>query len=90
MYPLPKESLAMTFTHWLETHLTEKGIDPETPIVVDGPSGPNHMTVATVTAAMRFAPAAEKKAIKTTLVKIDFANGDPLHFLTHLAHALAI
>lgn len=39
--------------------------------------------------AMFSAPAHEQAAIKTTLVKIDFRNGDILHFFRHLAGAIA-
>ena len=31
----------------------------------------------------------EKKQIKNTLVKIDFHNGDIMHFFTYLAQAIA-
>lgn len=80
----------MTFTKWLDTFIDEKGINRETPIQVEGESGLNFMTVETVVEAMKAAPAREQAAIKATFVKIDFANGDCLHFIKHLAGALAI
>lgn len=78
------------FSTWLDTFLQEKGIDPDTPITVEGPSGPNHMTVGILTDAIKVAPASERADIKTTLVRIDFANGNPMHFFTHIAQAIAI
>ena len=39
---------------------------------------------------IKAAPLHEQKAIKTTLVKIDFMNGDIRHFFRHLAQAIAI
>jgi hypothetical protein len=80
----------MTFAKWLDTFISEKGINPETGIEVEGASGANHMPATVVFDAMKAAPAHEQAAIKTTFVKIDFANGDPIHFVRHLAGVLAI
>lgn len=79
----------MTFTQWLDTFLSEKGIDLDAPFTVEGKSGPNFMTVETVVEAMKSAPKREQEQIKTTFVKIDFANGDVMHFIKHLAKAIA-
>ena len=80
----------MTFTKWLDTFLAEKNIDLGMTLTVEGPSGPNHMEVAHVVAAIKSANATEQAGIKTTMVKIDFANGDVMHFIKHLAKAIAI
>lgn len=80
----------MTFTKWLDTFLSEKGIDLDHPITVEGKSGPNYMEVSHVVAAMKATSAAEQAQIKTTLVMIDFRNGDVMHFIKHLAKAIAI
>ncbi len=79
-----------TFTTWFDTFIEEKGIDLEQTFSVEGPSGENIMPVGTVIEAIKMAPADEQGFIKHTLVRIDFHNGDPVHFFQHLAHALAI
>lgn len=81
----------MKFTTWLKTLIEEKGIDTETILNVKSPNGtPNAIPVGCVMEAMNAAPRHEQAAIKTTLVKIDFANGDILHFFRHLAGAIAV
>ncbi len=77
------------FCTWLNTLITEKGIDLERNIEVEGPSGLNIMPLSMVIDAIKFTTAAEQAKIKTTLVQIDFANGDICHFFQHLAGALA-
>lgn len=78
------------FNTWLDTFISEKGIDLEQVFTVDGPSGPNHMPYEVVINAMYGAPFAEQAAIKNTLVMIDFKNGDVRHYLRHLAQAIAL
>ena len=80
----------MTFAKWFETFLTEKNVNMGKEIVVSGPSGQNYMTVQTVVDAIKATGKGEQSAIKTTLVKIDFANGSVTHYFNHLAQALAI
>lgn len=80
----------MRFTTWLDTFLSEKGIDLDRRISVEGPSGENDMAVSDVVAAMKRTTSGEQAQIKTTLVMIDFRNGDVLHFIKHLAQAIAI
>lgn len=80
----------MTFANWLDTFITEKRIDTEQTITVQGRSGTNVIPVGCVLDAMKQASRKEQAGIKTTLVKIDFMNGDVLHFIRHLAQALAI
>jgi len=80
----------MTFSKWFDTLIGEKGIDPEATIDVEGNSGTNIMPLSMVFDAIKNAPNSEQKEIKTILVKIDFMNGDILHFVKHLAQALAV
>lgn len=80
----------MNFSNWLDTFLSEKGIQLDQPFTVEGKSGPNFMEVSHVVAAMKAAPAHEQNRIKATFVKIDFVNGDCMHFIKHLAGAIAI
>ena len=80
----------MTFAKWLDTLVDEKGYDTELIITVDGPSGENLIPLEIVLTAIKNTCQSEQKMIKETLVKIDFLNGDCLHFFKHLAKALAI
>ena len=83
------EHMNTNFTTWLDTFLAEKGTDLEHRFEVDGPSGLNSIPVGCVVEALRSAPRHEQDAVRDMLVRIDFANGDHLHFLGHLAGALA-
>ena len=75
---------------YLELLVGEKsGISMETPIEVEGPSGTNFMNVGVICEHIVIAPKQEQDDIKKMLVKIDFNNGDILHFFTYLAQAIA-
>lgn len=80
----------MTFNKWLDTFVSEKGLDTEQVIEAEGPSGANFMPLAIVLGAIKQAPKHEQEKIRWTIVRIDFANGDVMHFFAHLAKALAI
>ncbi len=79
----------MTFTKWLDTFIQEKGIEDQV-IEVEGDSGLNIIPLAVLVEAIKSACQSEQKSIKSTLVKIDFANGNVMHFFNHLAKAVAI
>jgi hypothetical protein len=78
------------FAIWLMTFVDEKDFDTDMTFEIEGPSGTNMMDYNVVCQAMLDAPANEQAAIKSTLVEIDFKNGDIGHFFRHLAKALAI
>ena len=80
----------MRFGNWLDTLISEKGLDTERRFIVGGPSGENSIPLGCLVDAIKAAPSNEQAAIKTTLVKIDFMNGDVCHFFQHLAGAIAI
>ena len=76
--------------NYLNNLISEKSnISMNTEIEVEGNSGTNFMTVGIVVEHILIAPKAEQDAIKNMLVKIDFHNGDVLHFFKHLAGAIA-
>ena len=75
---------------YLTNLLAEKNIDLETPIEVEGNSGTNFMTVENVYDGILATTKTEQEQIRKTLVRIDFMNGDILHFIKHLAKAMAI
>lgn len=82
--------MSKTFNTWIDTMMDEKGIDLEQIIEVEGKEwGLNLIPVAVVIEHMKIAPKHEQSQIKTTLVKIDFLNGDVLHFIKYLAKAIA-
>lgn len=78
-----------SFNRWLDTFVEEKRIDLHRIFEVEGPSGFNIIPVGCIVDLMKSAPASEQAAIKSTLVKIDFVNGDVYHFFRHLAGAVA-
>ena len=80
----------MNFKNWLLTFIDEKGIDLEDTFTVEGPSGPNHIPLGCLVDAMIQAPTQEQHGIKDMIVKIDFRNGEVMHYFQHLAHAIAI
>jgi hypothetical protein len=79
----------MTFATWLDTFVSEKGIDLEDVLAVEGPSGLNQIPVGCLVDLMKQAPKHEQAGIKTMIVKIDFRNGDVLDYFRHLAQAVA-
>ena len=76
-------------TNYLNTLISEKGLNLETIIEVQGEYGANFIPLAVVVEHIAIANSTEKAQIKNTLVKIDFHNGDIMHFFTHLAKAIA-
>lgn len=78
-----------TFAQWFKTFNEEKGIDPETNIEVEGPSGTNFMTLQNVFDAILSTSIDEQYGIKNMLVRIDFANADVVGYYKHLAKAIA-
>lgn len=79
----------MNFSNWLDVFIEEKGLDLEETFTVEGKSGPNMIPVGVIVEHMKIANKHEQFEIKNMLVKIDFFNGDVLHFFRHLAGAIA-
>ena len=78
------------FSAWLDLLIAEKGVDLEATFTfIDFRGEYNIMPYGVVVEAMHSAPLHEQAIIKGTVVKIDFANGDILHYLRHLGTALA-
>lgn len=81
----------MNFEEWLDTFLKEKGIDKEQflEIETDDPVFGNHiMPLAVLIEAILATNKQEQEQIKNCLVKIDFMNGDVIHFFKHIAKAI--
>ena len=81
-------STTQNFDNWLDTFFEEKVIDLEQGFELEGPSGLNLFSYGVVVDHLKAARPEVQEQAKTILVKIDFLNGDPLHFLRHLAGAL--
>ena len=77
------------FNNWIDTLNSEKGIDLEQRFEVEGASGTNSFSYGVVVEHIKITTGSEQKAIKTMLVKIDFANGDICDFYRYLAKAIA-
>ena len=75
---------------YLKALLNEKNICEETSFEVDGNLGTNFISVGVIVENIIATSKKEQKQIKTILTKIDFMNGDILHFFKHLAKAIAI
>ena len=80
----------MTTNNWLNTLIEEKNLDTNHTFEVEGANGMNFIPLAVVIEHINIAGRYEQIKIKDILVKIDFANGDVMHFFNHLAQALAI
>ena len=77
------------FNNWIDTLVLEKGVDLEQSFTVEGELGANYIPYAVIVEHMKIATTAEQKDIKDILVKIDYCNGDILHFFRHLGQAIA-
>ena len=75
---------------WIDRFVSEKGLDTEHTFEVEGASGPNFIPLAVVIEHIKIATKQEQAQIKNVLVKIDFVNGNAMHFFEHLAKAVAI
>jgi hypothetical protein len=75
----------MKFKNWLETMISEKGVDLETDIQIQGHIGLNYNVLIEFLNSL---PKHFQAQIKQKLVTIDFMNGDIFHFLKHLANGM--
>lgn len=82
----------MKFATWLDTFIDEKGLNTERVFEVDTDDFWQHHTIpfGVVVEAAKNATTHEQAQIKNTIVRIDFLNGDPMHFFAHLAKGLAL
>jgi|TARA_Y100000401_G_scaffold98144_1_gene85810 hypothetical protein len=83
-----QQGLKMNFQTWFNTFLEEKALPSETWLIADEDGLVHHITSAVVIEAIYSASKYEQAQIKNTIVKIDFHNGNVLHFFKHLAKGL--
>lgn len=70
---------------WLDTFLEEKGFDPKTIIEHQGKNQFHMIEAGHIIEFVKGLDDDLKSQIKTKFVQIDFANGDYMHFIKHLA-----
>ncbi len=80
----------LKYAKWLDTLVSEKGIDTEELLEIEGNSGTNLMPLSVVLNTIKGANIVEREGIMSMLVKIDFKGGDILDYFKHLAKALAV
>lgn len=78
--------------NYLETLISEKGLDLEGTIIeVEGQDwGLNIIELGAVVDYIMASGPANQAKVKDTLVKIDFHNGDVMHFFKHVAKFMAV
>ena len=78
--------------NYLETLISEKGLDLEGTIIeVEGQDwGLNIIELGAVVDYIMASGPANQAQVKDTLVKIDFHNGDIMHFFKHVAKFMAV
>ncbi len=75
---------------YLQNLTSEKNLNLDFTFEVEGANwGVNFIPLNVVIENILIASKQEQSEIKDTLVKIDFHNGDVMHFFAHLAVALA-
>ena len=75
---------------YFRTLLNEKGIDLQTVLEVEGKEwGVNFIPVEVVVEFMETRSIETQKKMRNNLTKIDFMNGDVMHFFTYVAKFLA-
>lgn len=75
------------FERWIKTFFEEKGVDLCHIFTVEHNGYTHILQLDYIIEACIKASKHEQKQIKDTIVKIDFLNGDILHFMNHLATA---
>ena len=77
--------------NYLNTLLNEKGISTETVLEVQGSDwGTNFIPVSSVLEFINNLDINTKAKIKANFIKIDFLNGDIMHFMNYIAKGMAI
>ena len=81
----------MKFNKWLDTFVSEKGLNLEAVFEADGKDfGANFIPLGSIVEFIKACDDATKSTIKTNFVKIDFMNGDVNHFFQYIANGMAI
>ena len=79
----------LVWNKWLDTFVEEKDIDTGFTFEFEDKNGFHIVEVADVIAFIKKLGWDHKTKIKDTFVKIDFMNGDPMHFMSYMAKGMA-
>lgn len=77
------------FNNWLDTFIDEKNINKDDTFEINKNGTLNIISYGSIIDHIKITSKQEQEQIKKTIVKIDFFNGDVLHFFRHLGQALA-
>jgi|TARA_Y100000592_G_C5247343_1_gene211168 hypothetical protein len=77
------------FNNWLDTFIDEKNINKNDTFEINKNGTLNIISYGSIIDHIKITSKQEQEQIKKTIVKIDFFNGDVLHFFRHLGQALA-
>lgn len=78
----------LVWNKWLDTFVDEKGIDTGHCFEFEDKHGFHIVETATVIDYVKKLGWDHKTKIKDTFVKIDFMNGDPMHFMGFMAKGM--
>lgn len=79
------------FNTWLETFIEEKGINTGRAFDFVNDNGVwNLIPLEVVIEFIKQLPKEQKNKIKTTIVKIDFMNGNVYHYFEYLAKGISL
>jgi hypothetical protein len=79
------------FVSWMQTFVSEKGLDLDHRFEMDGPGGMvNSIPLSSVVAATFQTCQSEQEIIRKHLISLDFRNSDVMEYFEKLAGALAI
>lgn len=77
------------FNNWLDTFIDEKNINKDDTFEINKNGTLNIISYGSIIDHIKITSKQEQEQIKKTILKIDFFNGDVLHFFRHLGQALA-
>lgn len=73
------------FNGWLDTFIDEKGVDKDHLFEIEQEGEVHFLEMGVLLDFIKKCPVNIRESIKTTIVKIDFKNGDIMHFFDYLA-----
>ncbi len=73
---------------WPDTFLIEKQVDPETVFVLEVAGITHYVPFGVIREFVEHLPETLQVQVKDKLIRIDFLNGDVLHFFRHLAFGM--
>lgn len=84
----PRDVKNIVWNKWFDTFIDEKGIDKTHNFEFDEAGMFHIVETATVIAWIKKLDPETKAKIKDNFVKIDFFNGDPMHFMEFMAKGM--